>query len=61
MGSTSVRAVFNKDLFNVGETAHVECFVDNTNCSETIKYLEIKLRRLIHSSVRDIDKDDTIF
>jgi len=31
-GSSSIRAVFDKDSFNVGETAHVECFVDNTKC-----------------------------
>jgi hypothetical protein len=50
-GSTSVRAVFDKDSYNVGETAHVECFVDNTKCSKTIRCLKIKFRRLLKGNV----------
>ena len=52
-GSTSVRAVFDKDSYNVGETAHVECFVDNTKCSKTIRCLKIKLKRLLKGKVSD--------
>jgi hypothetical protein len=50
-GSSSVRAVFDKDSYNVGETAHVECFVDNTKCSKTIRCLKIKFRRLLKGKV----------
>jgi hypothetical protein len=50
-GSSSVRAVFDKDSYNVGETAHVECFVDNKKCSKTIRCLKIKFRRLLKGKV----------
>ncbi len=50
-GSSKVSAVFDKDSFNVDETAHVECFVDNSNCTKTIKSIDIKLRRSIKGSV----------
>jgi sporulation-control protein spo0M len=46
-GVSLVRAVFDKDSYYVGETAHVECFVNNTQFSQTIRYLEIKIRRRI--------------
>ena len=46
-GVSLVRAVFDKDSYYVGETAHVECFVNNTQCSQTIRCLEIKIRRKI--------------
>ena len=46
-GVSLVRAVFDKDSYYVGETAHVECFVYNKQCSQTIRCLEIKIRRII--------------
>jgi hypothetical protein len=45
-GVSLVRAHFDKDSFYVGETAHVECFVNNSQCSLAIRCLEIKLRRI---------------
>ena len=30
-GSTKITAKLDKDSYNVGETAHIECFVDNSN------------------------------
>ena len=62
-GSSSVRAVFDKDSYNVGETAHVECFVDNTKCSKTIRCLKIKFSRLLKLKVSHCSKqciDETI-
>jgi hypothetical protein len=50
-GSAKVTATFNKDSFNVGETAVIECFVDNTNCSKTIRCLKLKFRRLLKGKV----------
>ncbi len=52
-GLTSVRAVFDKDSYNVGETAHVECFVDNTKCLKTIRCLKIKFRRLLKGNASE--------
>jgi hypothetical protein len=52
-GITSVRAVFDKDSYNVGETAHVECFVDNTKCTKTIRCLKIKFRRLLKANATE--------
>lgn len=46
-GQSRVKATFDKDSYNIGETAHVDCFVDNTNCSKTIRCLKIKFRRLL--------------
>ena len=50
-GSSKIQATFNKDSFYVGETAHIECMVDNTNCKNSIRCLKIKFRRLLTGSV----------
>jgi hypothetical protein len=62
-GSSKIQATFDKDSYNVGETAHVECFVDNTGCEKSIKCLKIKFRRFISGMIRDdftLKKDETI-
>ena len=50
-GSSKVTATFDKDSYNVNENAKVECFVDNTNCSKTIRCLKLKFRRLLKGKV----------
>ena len=62
-GSAKVTATFNKDSFNVGETAIIECFVDNTQSSKSIRSLKIKFRRLLKGTVSKRshnDLDETI-
>jgi hypothetical protein len=62
-GSAKVTATFNQDSFNVGETAIIECLVDNTNSSKSIKSLKIKFRRLLKGAVSKRthnDLDETI-
>jgi len=62
-GSAKLEAIFNKDTFNVGETAVVECLVDNTNCEKNIKCVKLKFRRLMKAKVShciEYTKDETI-
>lgn len=40
-----VRAVLDKNSYYLGETAQLECYVNNTQCNKPIRCLEIKLRR----------------
>jgi hypothetical protein len=49
-GYSKISAKFEKDSYNVGEIAKVECFVDNTNCSKSIDYLKIKFKRLLRGT-----------
>ncbi len=44
-GVVLVRAVLDKNTYYVGETAHIECFVNNMQCTKSIRSIEIKLRR----------------
>lgn len=50
-GSSKIQATFDKDSFNVGETANIECIIDNTNCKKSIKFVKIKFRRLLSGAV----------
>jgi hypothetical protein len=50
-GSSKIQATFDKDSYNIGETAHVECLVDNTGCKKSIRCLKIKFRRLISGTI----------
>ncbi len=45
----------------MGETAYVQCFVDNTNCLETVKCLELIFKRLFSDKERGIIDEDIIF
>lgn len=49
-GSTNVHVTFNKDSFIVGETAIVDCQVDNTKCEKEIRCIKLKLRRIISAN-----------
>jgi hypothetical protein len=62
-GSAKLEATFNKDSFDVGETAVAECFIDNTNCEKDIKCVKLKFRRLFKAKVShciEFTKDETI-
>jgi hypothetical protein len=38
----------------MGETAHIECFVDNRRCSSTIRSLNIEFRRIITGKAKEV-------
>ena len=48
---SNVSVSFDKDSYNVGETVHAICFVDNTNGTTNILSSNIKLLRLMKGNI----------
>jgi hypothetical protein len=46
-GSTTITATYEKDSYNVGEIARVECVVDNTHCDKSIRCIKLKFTNII--------------
>ena len=66
-GSTSITATYEKDSYNIGEIARVECTIDNTQCENSIRCMKLKFSRTIKEKTtifdkyRVIDYDETLF
>ena len=55
-GVALISAVIDKDSYNVGETVHLECHVNNTKCQQTIKSVGIVLYKKLIGKGDNLEK-----